>query len=275
MFAPCYDIVLNGQVLPPPSLAGSPETLHAERAAWELSVTETEAARSSCILRVRYAFSGRLGNWILQYVAARVRALALDVAFESPKGFLLPPFEGLPNAVGRWEGLCEATSALPRHHVLLRPRGSNPSSAPLNSAVRLSDADLVSAYWRRGDGATGGTALTPAPSPALLSALRRLHEAVSESFVTVAGPAMLAAPTVEYVSNTSLFVGLESEVRGWVSPCLALEPGGSPGHAPGSARDSVATGSWGPNDVAIHVRLGDILHAHHAAYRPLPLSFYR
>ena len=32
---------------------------------------------------------------------------------------------------------------------------------------------------------------------------------------------------------------------------------------------------WGPHDVAVHVRLGDILHGYHAAYRPLPMTFYR
>ena len=65
--------------------------------------------------------------------------------------------------------------------------------------------------------------------------------------------------------NTRLFAGHERAIADWLAPGLAA--------AAGAAEDEVL--SWGPRDVAIHVRVGDILWGHHPAYRPLPMSFYR
>jgi hypothetical protein len=49
----------------------------------------------------------------------------------------------------------------------------------------------------------------------------------------------------------------------------------APAAADPADADSAPLLDFGPADVAIHVRLGDILWGHHAAYRPLPMSFYR
>lgn len=64
------------------------------------------------------------------------------------------------------------------------------------------------------------------------------------------------------------------QVRSWIAPCLLPPP--SPLPEPSLASTGESTRAvWGPHDVAVHVRLGDILHGYHAAYRPLPMSFYR
>ena len=77
--------------------------------------------------------------------------------------------------------------------------------------------------------------------------------------------AWLLEPTCRYSMNTRLLAGFEAQVAGWLRPCLDALPPPPP---------AAALPAWGPRDVAIHVRLGDILWGHHAAYRPLPMAFY-
>jgi Glycosyl transferase family 11 len=72
-------------------------------------------------------------------------------------------------------------------------------------------------------------------------------------------------PASGYVLNTSLFVGKETEIRRLLKRSLEKAS---------SALGATAQPSFASNDVAIHVRLGDILWGHHCAYRPLPVSFY-
>jgi len=66
--------------------------------------------------------------------------------------------------------------------------------------------------------------------------------------------------------NTRLFAGSEAQLAQWLRPSLA---------AAAAAAAQSGQEEWGADDVAIHVRSGDILWGHHAAYSPLPLSFYR
>lgn len=79
----------------------------------------------------------------------------------------------------------------------------------------------------------------------------------------------LEEPTCRYAMNTRLFAGLEEEIGGWLRPCLDAAAAAAGG---GGDRPVL---KWGPCDVAIHLRLGDILWGHHVAYRPLPCSYYR
>ena len=175
-----------------------------------------------------------------------------------------PPFDALPHLVGRWQGsaLKRGGSSvdddgIPRHLVLLRPRcqrrGTTQPSAPR-------DAELFGAYTA--PGAACGTAS--------LSAARALHGALGHLFPSSVVPSLLAQAAVEYVTDSGLFVGAEGQVRAWMEPCLL------PSAAKRASAAVAAPGwVWGPSDVAIHVRLGDILNCHHAAYRPLPMSFYK
>jgi hypothetical protein len=78
--------------------------------------------------------------------------------------------------------------------------------------------------------------------------------------------AWLREPACRYSMNTRLWAGREGEVAAWLRPGLDATLG---------AAVVAAVPPWDPADVAIHVRVGDILWGHHAAYRPLPMSFYR
>lgn len=72
-------------------------------------------------------------------------------------------------------------------------------------------------------------------------------------------------PASGYVLNSSLFVGHERELRRLLSVGLVAANAGNGGKQ---------QQEFSARDVAIHVRLGDILWGHHCAYRPLPMSFY-
>lgn len=82
----------------------------------------------------------------------------------------------------------------------------------------------------------------------------------------------LSQPTSGYVLNTEMLTGFEGYIGSWLRPSLAATAAKYFGRG---AESRLPIGDWQPNDVAIHVRLGDILWGHHAAYRPLPCSFYR
>ena len=196
IFSPCYELWLDGRKLVPPR-ATRAASEHADRAAWELSVTAEDSVRDSCVLRVRFTENGRLGNWLLQYAVARLRAASIDVRFECPPGFLGPPFESLSLAVDRWvgPGSVESSAGRPRHRVLLRPRcGGGKSDA--------TDAMILAAYTAAGSDGGAST----------LGAARSLHASLSATFNEAVVPTMLALPAVVYVSDTGLFVGAEAEV---------------------------------------------------------------
>jgi hypothetical protein len=265
IFAPYYDFVRDdGSILPPPQLSDL-ATLHSARAAWELASTVSDSSRQHLTLRVRYAETGRCGNWLFQYTAARVRALVLDIAFAAPEGYLPAPFHSLPRHVGRWQPGARSIydpdadsdqgSEASRHHILLRPRGL------ASDGTSMSIDELVLVYHYPVDEANKPLIRALAVDTHITDALQRQHESLRTGFATLAGPALLSAPTVEFVSNSGLFLGFEAEVFRWIAPCLRP--------------DAAFWMRWEPRDVAIHVRLGDILHGHHAAYRPLPMSFYR
>lgn len=95
--------------------------------------------------------------------------------------------------------------------------------------------------------------------------------------------AWLLHPSSGYIMNTALFCGMERSIKSWLTPSLevalrAARAAAAPLESDASrithADDPMLSG-WRKSDVAIHVRLGDILWGHHAAYRPLPMSFYR
>lgn len=197
IFSPCYDLWLDGRKLVPPrALHAASE--HAERCAWELSVTAEDNARDSCVLRVRFTDNGRLGNWLLQYTVARLRAAALDVQFECLPGILGPPFDTLSLAVDRWVGPGSVQDSVgrPRHRVLLRPRCGG-------RKADVTDAAILAAYAGAGSDGSAST----------LGAARSLHSVLSATFADAIVPSMLALPSVVYVSDTGLFVGAEAEVR--------------------------------------------------------------
>jgi hypothetical protein len=74
----------------------------------------------------------------------------------------------------------------------------------------------------------------------------------------------LQTPSSRYCMNAALFAPHDATIAAWLRPGLDAV-----------VRAAPAAFAWGPADVAVHVRVGDILWGHHAAYRPLPLSFYR
>ena len=76
----------------------------------------------------------------------------------------------------------------------------------------------------------------------------------------------LLTPSSRYCMNASLFAPHDATIANWLRPGL---------DAVLRARDSASLPDWRPQDVAVHVRVGDIMWGHHAAYRPLPVSFYR
>lgn len=82
--------------------------------------------------------------------------------------------------------------------------------------------------------------------------------------------AWMHTPTCRYTLDTTLFAGCEGEIAGWLRPGLDAAA-----EAATVAADSAGDASWGPRDVAVHIRVGDILWGHHTAYRPLPMSFYQ
>jgi hypothetical protein len=115
--------------------------------------------------------------------------------------------------------------------------------------------------WEGGRGAGGGTVACHASPlrPARVDGVGRNAEAWR---------GWLEEPSCRYSMNTRLFAGMEGEIGGWLRPCLDA----AAACATGGGHPSPA---WGPCDVAIHLRLGDILWGHHVAYRPLPCSYFR
>jgi len=87
-----------------------------------------------------------------------------------------------------------------------------------------------------------------------------------------AAAAWLRHPVSGYVMNTCLFAGEEAAVAAWLQPSLAAAQLHELRRHPAAP---MLAARWSPRDVAVHVRLGDILWGHHCAYRPLPVSFYR
>ena len=66
--------------------------------------------------------------------------------------------------------------------------------------------------------------------------------------------------------DTRLFAGSESAIASWLRPALVSSEVARRGQA--------GTATPGPHDVAVHLRVGDIIWGIHSAYRPLPMSFY-
>ena len=75
--------------------------------------------------------------------------------------------------------------------------------------------------------------------------------------------AWLAAPAGGYIVDTRRLLGRQAAAAFWLTPGLTPR-----------VAAAAADCAWSCTDVAVHLRLGDILWGHHAAYRPLPLSFY-
>jgi hypothetical protein len=118
---------------------------------------------------------------------------------------------------------------------------------------------------RHGSSASGSTSGAP-PSCRHAQQLR----SVGGQRWQAAWHAWLQEPSCRYAMNTRQFAGFEATVAGWFRPsldALLLQAGAG-------AAASPAVPDWRPGDVAVHVRVGDILWGHHAAYRPLPMEFY-
>jgi hypothetical protein len=251
--------------------------------AWEVAETASEALRARVVLRPRYV--GRLGNNVFQYATARIRAAVLDVAFEAAP--LDGPFGGVDTFVDRWSAVGDGAV---RHAALLRPRdccaiagaaslavGRRPglrkaacACPALPEGLAGAWAGLAEAEGRlhlSGDGKGKGGALL-APGIALHSAVGRV-----------------AGPSSAFTMSVAWFVGWEGLVAAWLRPSLqratqvqveaAEERGTAAEDAPPSSVSSSPLLSFGPRDVALHVRVGDIAWGVHAAYAPLPHSFYR
>ena len=105
------------------------------------------------------------------------------------------------------------------------------------------------------------TAASAAASPLRLCAALRAHPCG-----LFGAGAWLAHPSSGAVINSRLFCGREGVLRGWLAAAMRADAA-----AAGAAAAAIA---WAPTDVAVHVRLGDIVWGHHAAYRPLPMSYY-
>jgi hypothetical protein len=236
---------------PPASHAASPGS-----GLWELSASSPAPLRARLVLCVVY--SDRLGNHLFQYAYARLRALHLDVAFASPRP-LGQPFARVAQAVGRWAppdmDAPPATKSpsspipfpLPRHELLLRERGGGGGG----------DDD-------------GGSKHLPLPIP-LPAPLRA---ALASPALASAQARFLAEPVCKYAMNTRLYAGVEPLVAAWLRPSVDDFVGDDVG-AMDPASPSSSDAGGGGDDLSIHVRLGDILWGAHAAYRPLPMSFYR
>ena len=128
------------------------------------------------------------------------------------------------------------------------PLGAPFAGAP--SVVRAGDHAPQLCPWAAAGGDGGAAAVALRSSPAW----RRVWLA------------WLSQPVSGYVLNTEMLAGYEAAVRRWLRPTL---------DAAATALPSGTLRTWAPSDVVLHVRLGDILWGHHAAYRPLPFSFYR
>jgi hypothetical protein len=111
----------------------------------------------------------------------------------------------------------------------------------------------------RGDGGSRDSGRTPPVSPAWVRLAR----------------AWLHTPSCQYVLDMRMLAGSEGEVTSWLAPGVGAATAKLLAAGSGGASDGAHHAGWGPSDVAVHVRAGDILWGHHAAYRPLPLSFYR
>lgn len=240
-------------------------SLRDKRTEWEELVTSSEQERSRVVLVVLY--SDRLGNHIFQYSYARLRSMYLDVAFVSPRR-LGPPFQHCATVVAR-HGRAPAVNAgtspgtgarlmVVEHEQLLRDRTESSADEFVRPALRsgLQSGSVLAAQQKQ----------------------RRR--------------AFLTEPICHYAMNTQQYIGFESVIAGWLRPSveaiisdltngkLQSAPTAAPTTQPG-IRTATGTASvlilscTSPHDVAIHVRLGDILWGAHAAYRPLPMSFYR
>jgi hypothetical protein len=80
----------------------------------------------------------------------------------------------------------------------------------------------------------------------------------------------LSTPTSNYAMNTKLYSRelMHNIVNNWLWPSVYLWRKKRINQEKGKTLDLSSS------DIVIHIRLGDILWGHHAAYRPLPITFY-
>ena len=123
----------------------------------------------------------------------------------------------------------------PRHALLLRPRECCAAASP--------------------------AVVYGPPSPCCGAATFLASPSWSSTWVS-----WVHAPATLYSMDTRMFAGSEGAIAGWLRP--SLDAAAAAWRASGDAID------WQPRDVAIHLRVGDIIWGHHAAYRPLPMGFY-
>jgi hypothetical protein len=265
VFEQCYELrYRDGRPVPVPAeIVQCPYDVYSganRRAEWELLVTDSDSARSNIVLHVVY--SDRLGNHLFQYSFARLRAMYLDVAFQSTQ--LPSPFRAVRTEVerARSTGNSSGPAALPaRHSALLRPRGccASMSNVPSFSAC-----------------STCGTS-------------RKTHDALLRPKWHAAWRGLLLEPSCRYSMNTRAWAGHECEIAQWFLPSVRAAREEiltqatittnsarlKEEHAALSAVCAETKSNEGRGEVMVHVRVGDILWGHHGAYRPLPMSFYK
>lgn len=278
VLAPCYELRVVPESGGPAALFAVPAAVSAggpsARAAWEARVTARDRDRDRVVLRAVY--SDRLGNHAFQYAYARVRAAFLDVPFEAPR--LGGPWAAVAVRVERWaprggaggssgggygssSGSCSINdgSEPHRHALLLRARECCSGGGRRDAR---DDASVAGSRGRR-------AAAVPLAAPPCAAACGGLGPLLRSPRWLAVAHSWLHTPSCRYAMNTRLFAGHERAIADWLAPGLAAAG------AAGATGSEDAVLSWGPRDVAIHVRVGDILWGHHPAYRPLPMSFYR
>ena len=237
-----------------------------QRTMYELQITENEEDRKKYILFVKY--SDRLGNHLFQYIYSRLRAMYLDIAFISsvPLG---SPFQYVSCIVDRWNSvdrfddnntIIPKSSLSASHECLLRARTNSISTTIPKKQTK---------------------------QPSLQISLKQL---LSTSTYQSIAQLFLTEPVCKYAMYVPLYTGMEPFCSLWLTPSIEknLQLLLSQHHP--TIKDIVTIPNnnnrnisilkspmlaFNPTDICIHVRLGDILWGAHAAYRPLPMSYYR
>lgn len=92
-----------------------------------------------------------------------------------------------------------------------------------------------------------------------------MHSTMMTTSLPISSTEFLSTPVSNYAMNTQLYSHelMREIVNQWLWPSVQ------------AWRNKQSTSiDTSFSDIVIHVRLGDILWGHHAAYRPLPISFY-
>jgi hypothetical protein len=218
---------------------------------------------------VKAVYSERLGNNLFQYAISRLRFVHRNILVE-PAAFEAPPL-GAPFAPVP----CWADPLPPLDRTLLKARAVDGTGTSLSNASArfLSAASASSGYVMNTRLFLGSEDLIRSWfCPALVPG-QAAEEAVSDpTAARLARTGQLVSACLGDSGSTpaSAATGAGAEsIRDLHGPYLLAPVVRWP-----DPIDAPVGAAW-RRDVAVHVRLGDILWGHHCAYRPLPMSFYR